>query len=324
MTQVRAHAALVAAFTVGLSACNLVAPAAPPVAVHVPVALPAPDLAHAADPSPKAPSQASKDLAIYYARVQSDLLTQGLLRTDGGGPDTPYTPEMVTRNFERIALADEYVRGRGFEQSDGALGPVKKWQIPVRITAEFGASVPLEQRARDRATLRVYTKRLARVTGHPITMADSNANFHVLFMGEDDRPGVRARIEALVPGVDRASLSIIDTLPRSIHCLVIAFADTPGGTDYGKAIALIRSEHPDLLRKSCIHEEVAQGLGLANDSPYARPSIFNDDDEFALLTSHDEVLLKILYDDRLRAGMPADTARPIVKDIVADLMVGAS
>ncbi|MEC3861648.1 DUF2927 domain-containing protein [Mesobacterium sp. TK19101] len=321
MIRDRARAALVAVVAAGLSACNMVAPEEP---VAVPVVQPVPEPVPPADPDPKAPSQTSKDLAVYYARVQSDLLTQGLLRTDGGGPDTPYTADMVTRNFERIALADEYARGRGLELSDGALGPVKKWQVPVRITAEFGASVPLEQRQRDRASLKAYAARLARVTGHPIAMADSGANFHVLFMGEDDRPGVRGRIEALVPDVDRASLSIIDSLPRSIHCLVIAFADTPGGTAYGKAIALVRSEHPDLLRKSCIHEEVAQGLGLANDSPYARPSIFNDDDEFALLTSHDEVLLKILYDDRLQAGMSADTARPIVKDIVADLMGGTN
>ena len=32
-------------------------------------------------------------------------------------------------------------------------------------------------------------------------------------------------------------------------------------------------------------------MGLANDSPEARPSIFNDDEEYALLTGHDEMLL---------------------------------
>ena len=46
------------------------------------------------------------------------------------------------------------------------------------------------------------------------------------------------------------------------------------------AVAIVRGEHPDLMRLSCIHEELAQGLGLANDSPYARPSVFNDDEEF--------------------------------------------
>ena len=35
---------------------------------------------------------------------------------------------------------------------------------------------------------------------------------------------------------------------------------------------LLVDDDPDLLRLSCMHEEIAQGLGLANDSPLARPS----------------------------------------------------
>jgi hypothetical protein len=91
-----------------------------------------------------------------------------------------------------------------------------------------------------------------------------------------------------------------------------------------QAVAVIRAEHPDLMRLSCIHEELAQGLGLANDSPRARPSVFNDDEEFALLTRMDEILLKILYDRRLRPGMTESEARPIVEVIAAEIMGGAS
>ena len=68
---------------------------------------------------------------------------------------------------------------------------------------------------------------------------------------------------------------------------------------------------------------MAQGLGLANDSPRARPSIFNDDDEFALLTTHDEMLLNMLYNPALRPGMGIDEARPILRRLIARAM-GAS
>ena len=71
-----------------------------------------------------------------------------------------------------------------------------------------------------------------------------------------------------------------------------------------------------------MHEEVAQGLGLANDSAAARQSIFNDDEEFALLTSHDEFLLRMLYDPRLKTGMSAQQALPIVRRIAAELTGG--
>ncbi|MBU2960940.1 DUF2927 domain-containing protein [Citreicella sp. C3M06] len=274
---------------------------------------------------PQAPSQSltSRDLQTYYAKVQQDLLAQGLLRTDGGGPDTPFTDTMLLRNFERIALAEEYERGAGLRPSNGALGNIKKWEMPVRVAIEYGDHVPQDQRVTDTNMVTGYVNRLARITGHSITMTDGPANFHVLFMSEDDKATLAPRIRELVPDMNPSALAIFDNLPRSIHCLVIAFSAQRGGYAYGDAIAVIRSEHPDLLRRSCIHEEIAQGLGLGNDSPAARPSIFNDDDEFALLTTHDELLLKLLYDPAVKAGMVAEEVRPIVRQRAAALLGGS-
>jgi hypothetical protein len=69
---------------------------------------------------------------------------------------------------------------------------------------------------------------------------------------------------------------------------------------------------------------VAQGLGLPNDSPTARPTIFNDDEEFALLTRHDELLLRILYDRRLQPGLEPAEARAPVRRIAEELLGGPS
>ncbi|MDM7255630.1 MAG: DUF2927 domain-containing protein, partial [Paracoccus sp. (in: a-proteobacteria)] len=100
-----------------------------------------------------------------------------------------------------------------------------------------------------------------------------------------------------------------------------AFAYAEGtGAAYAHAVAVIRAELPPRLRMSCIHEELAQGMGLANDSPRARPSIFNDDEEFALLTRHDELLLRLLYDRRLRPGMTQAEAAPLIRSIAAELL----
>lgn len=275
----------------------------------------------AAMPSPveAEPSQASKDLADYYDRVQRNLLARGLLRTDGGGPDTAFTDTMLIRNFQKIALEDEYERGNGLKPSAGGSSAIKKWTKPIRMTVEFGPRVPMGQRDWDRRQVASYAARLGRVSGHPVTMSDRDANFHVLFMSEDDKDLIAPRIQAIVPDVNPSALRVLGNLPRAIHCIVVAFSDTVGGYDYGTAIAVIRSEHPELLRRSCIHEEIAQGFGLTNDDPRARPSIFNDDDEFALLTGHDEMLLKILYDPRLKPGMTAEEAMPIVREQAEEL-----
>ena len=78
----------------------------------------------------------------------------------------------------------------------------------------------------------------------------------------------------------------------------------------GPKIGALAQQIVAMMQRACIEEELAQGLGLANDSPYARPSIFNDDDEFATLTSMDAVMLQILYNPRLLPGMTLDQARP--------------
>ncbi len=262
-------------------------------------------------------------MARFYGRMQADLLAQGLLRTGGGGIDTPYTDTDLARNFERIAFYDEYARDQGLKKSNGQSGRLRKWKGPVRIGVEFGASVPKEQQEADRALVAKYTARLARITGHSISANSKNPNFHVFVMGEDDQKFARRRAAQIIPSISPASLNFFSDLPRSILCFVIT-AGSEQDYEYTRAIAFIRAEHPQLMRQSCVHEELAQGLGLANDSPSARPSIFNDDDEFALLTTHDEELLRILYNPALRPGMTADEARPIFRHLIASRRGGPS
>ncbi len=261
---------------------------------------------------PKPANVESERLATYYSQVQADLLARGLLRTDGGGPDTPFTPDMLARNFEQIAFYDEYVVDAGLERAPNTPGQLRRWDGPVRVNLEFGPSVPESQRAIDRETLSTYLPRLARVTGHPVRQSGSSGNFHVLVMGADDRATLERRLDVLMPNASPQTRALFTDAPRSIYCFVVAQASGDTPNTYTSAVAFIRAEHPDLLRKSCLQEEIAQGLGLTNDSPRARPSIFNDDEEFALLTTHDEMLLGILYDPRLSIGMTAEEARAVL------------
>jgi hypothetical protein len=69
---------------------------------------------------------------------------------------------------------------------------------------------------------------------------------------------------------------------------------------------------------------MTQGLGLPNDSPRARPSIFNDDEEFALLTDQDEMMLRILYSPELHPGMSVAEVRPIVETLARRMTGGDS
>lgn len=282
--------------------------------IRPPAIIPAPP-----EPAISEPSAESKALSVYYRRLQNDLVARGLLRQDGGGPDTPFTDTMLARNFEQIAHYDEYTVVAERLRAVRSPSPLRRWDKPIRMSVEFGDTIPRDQRVADTVTVTNYAGRLARLTGLQITQTDANPNFFVLFLNEDDRRGYEGRLRQIVPGIAESAVRAVIDLPRTQLCIVIAFADGDG-TSYDKAVALIRGEHPDLLRLSCIHEEIAQGLGLANDSPNARPSIFNDDEEFGLLTRHDELLLRILYDPRLRTGMTADETGPIVRQIATELV----
>jgi hypothetical protein len=273
--------------------------------------------------TPTPPTAASLAIRAHYERVERQLLDQGLLRQDGGARDAPFNARILAENFVQIALYDEYVPIGGQLVARTSESRLRRWETPIRMRATFGASVPPARASADRATLDSYSRRLSRLTGVPITQVAESANFDVLFLSEDERRGAAPLLRSLVPGISSAAVATITTMPRSTFCLVFAFSDG-SGYSYTRALAVIRAEHPDLLRLSCIHEEIAQAMGLANDSPAARPSIFNDDEEFALLTPHDELLLRILYDRRLRPGMTPAEARPIARQIAAELMGGES
>lgn len=303
-----------------VAACEQVMPVVPPetpVAATPPVVEPPPEL-----PRP-IPSAESELLRVYYARLQRDLLSQGLLRGDVAPVDAPFTDSMLARNFVRVALYDEYVDDGSALRPEARISRLRRWEGPIRMQVQAGATVAPAQAARDRASVAAYAARLSRITALPIRQVTENANFTVLFLTEDDRRASGPLLRALIPGISDTTVRTIENLPRSTLCLVVGFSDG-GGSAYSRAVAVIRAEHPDAMRLACIHEEIAQGLGLVNDSPEARPTIFNDNEEFGLLTRHDEFLLKILYDRRLRPGMTAAEAAPIARAIAAELVGGGS
>ena len=194
---------------------------------------------------------------------------------------------------------------------------------PVRVSLRFGASVPAERRATDTARIGSYLARLSQLTGHPIGLSDSSPNFWVHIVSEDEREAMGPTLASQLPGLSASDIGDVTNMPRNTYCLVYALSGSNPGV-YTRAVAVIRAEHPDLLRLSCIHEEIAQGLGLSNDSPRARPSIFNDDEEFALLTGQDEMMLRLLYNPALTPGMTEAQARPIIFTLARAQLGGAS
>lgn len=263
----------------------------------------------------------SADMRAYYTRIEDERRARGLMRTDPGTQDVVVTPARLAETYIAIALNNEL-------STPGASSAsvLRRWEVPVRYSLEFGASTGRATRVRDYQDVRALAARMGTAANHQITVAplgDSSGNFHVLVLSESERQEAGERIRTLIPGIDERAVRLITDMPRETFCLAMAFA-RDGSAAYTEAIAVIRAEHPDLTRLACYHEELSQGLGLAADSGRARPSIFNDDQEFALLTDLDLLLLQIHYDPRLRPGMTEREARPIIFSIASELVAGAS
>ncbi|RMC34890.1 DUF2927 domain-containing protein [Paracoccus alkanivorans] len=265
-------------------------------------------------------SALSQSQQNYYARIEQKLIDDNQLRRDQIPMDAPIDADILAQNFIQIALRDEYGSdGARHAGGAGASAPLRRWQDPVRIELEFGPSSDTALKREIRGEVADYTTRLEEVSGHSVALTGDGGNFTVLVLSDDERRDIDTLLPELVPGIPAHDVVALRDLAPDIYCSVFAYSKG-NSSSYVHAVALIRSELSSLLRLSCIHEELAQGMGLANDSPTVRPSIFNDDEEFALLTRHDELLLQILYDPRLRPGMTEAEAAPIVREIAGELL----
>lgn len=262
----------------------------------------------------------SIQLEKYYNRTSQRLRARGLLRTDKGRLDSLYSTQNLIENFEKIALYNEYIIKNNEFILQEKESNLKRWNRAIKINIIHGENSSNKQIKIDKKNISIFTRRLASITGLEMSISEVNANFIILFLDLDERRDFGQKLSQLMPQLTPAMIKTITSSPRSTFCSAFSLSEPPKNYEYTAALVLIKSEHSKVMRKSCIHEEMAQSLGLTNDSKSARPSIFNDDEEFALLTRHDELLLKILYDKRLKPGMNNKIALPIVRQIAEELM----
>ena len=156
---------------------------------------------------------------------------------------------------------------------------------------------------------------MSKITNQKIKVSQQNVNMYVVVANQKEIKDLIDEIGLQRPEFDPKRIPIITQLPKDIHCMAMTSMSSEPNSAISSALVIIRNELPDIMRKACIHEEIAQSLGLTNDSHFARPSIFNDDDEFATLTKFDEILLQILYDHRLNSGISKKEASQLVRQI---------
>lgn len=252
------------------------------------------------------------DLALRYRALENRLVSQGGLRADRNARGVGWDQTHLARNFVSIAMFSEYGRGLSGSPTRGVL---RRWTQPVAISVSFGGSVPQAQRASDMNKIGSYARRLSQATGHPVGLTRGNANVHVLVVSDAERKGLGPLLNRIAPDLGRSARNALISAPPNILCMVVAQPHRDATRGYARAVVLIRAEHPPRMRTSCIEEELAQAMGLPNDARNARPSIFNDNEEFGVLTNHDQALLRMLYDPRLKPGMNLAQVEPMLPEL---------
>ena len=250
--------------------------------------------------------------ADYYDSLVARLHAKGKMRSETAPQGITYDAADLERNFERIALHHESDAKRPGGEGNWGQNPLQRWTGPLNYYL-FGAAVTAADRVE---TARLMT-RIAGLTGLEITETETGLNFLILITTPEERDDFSVDLAQINPAL-AATFDLWHETPRLI-CVANNPFSTRDGSLISGGLVVIGSETSGILRQACLHEEIVQALGLANDHPDVRPSIFNDDGEFALLTEHDEHLLRILYDPRLQPGMTAAEAMPIVRRIAAEI-----
>ncbi|KAF0112618.1 MAG: hypothetical protein FD149_2408 [Rhodospirillaceae bacterium] len=197
------------------------------------------------------------------------------------------TSDLLTEAFGHIVFQTESGAG-----STGK--PLVRWGVPIVAHLDGGMSEQYKPKVE-----KIFAT-LSKLTGLPMGLAphDSAFNFEIHFMPMADVRRITKSSTIRCSGV----------LKGSSRDYLIA-----------RAIVYIANDDDHRIRH-CLHEEIGRVLGLTNDSSLIADSLFNDtNDSRRSYSLSDMILIRALYDRRLRPGMSRKEAMPIARIILREL-----
>ena len=213
-------------------------------------------------------------------------------------PAITWPASNLVEDFEILAF--------GPIQRESDNSKLQKWVDPVRISINFDQSLSSEERLADLSQVLALTSRLEHYTGHPIRLTETNPNVQIWVMD-------RARIMAL----GENNQPLIGALISSNCALQMAPYQSPE-KGLSEATIYIVTEPNKESRQHCYRQLIAQSLGFTRGMRQL-PSILSADPMTREFTSHDDLMLRILYDPRLQPGITRGEARPVVQMLANEL-----
>ncbi|MHB1219671.1 MAG: DUF2927 domain-containing protein [Alphaproteobacteria bacterium] len=210
-----------------------------------------------------------------------------LFAASGGGVQarTAEEADRLTRFFDIVVFGSEIPGVAPAER-------VRKWTAPIRY--KIGGSRVAEWRP----VIQRHAATLAGLTGisfREIGAKEAGENLVVMLVPRDKMAEAGALVEK-----DPAKLRAVLNGTRG-GCYFLSYSKEDRIV-YAAVVANV--EGPKPMLEHCLLEEMAQMMGLPNDSDRVTPSMFNDSERHMALTPGDVALVKALYDPALKPGTP--------------------
>ena len=173
---------------------------------------------------------------------------------------------------------------------------ILKWTKPVQIRIDG----EVEKEHSD--LLRQVVDDLSQITGLPF--------------GVNNPPD---EVTGIAPGIYVLVREIWESVKPC--ALVLGVMRTDGSLEFQPMIVSLKFRGDTLI--GCFYEDISQALGLNGDNALVKESMYRSQAENKLCpkpTWHDVIMLRTLYDRRIKPGMHEDQAMPLVRVIIAELL----
>lgn len=230
--------------------------------------------------------------------IKASMLPLLLAVVSFNSVSTPLTwldKSFVETAFYNVALQHEYSQGNK---------PLAKWKQPIKIWVDHRVG----DRELHQELTELHIQHLSEVTQHPIKIVSKESEANVKWIYTRQSKWV-AESKTILKLKSTKHLN-------SAICTAGYQTNSKGEIIYAGIVIPVDQARQRGKLVACIVEEITQVLGLPNDSDKAYPSIFNDHSPEDLLSPLDVVLLKLLYEPELKAGMTKVEAKPVVKKIL--------
>lgn len=216
------------------------------------------------------------------------------------GQRTSFSDAEITEGFLKTAIGAELL-------TSGNADRIRKFDGPVRVF--------IDNRAKPdrRAQTAVVVKDIgAHIRNLDIAMTDdaTAANMRVMLLRDNDF----AKTITAFYGRARAR-----RIERSLQpqCLSGFAKDEAFHVTHSEVFLVV--DAGDFIFYDCAYEELLQALGPINDTDTVPWTMFNDKVQKGFFDVYDQMILNILYDRRIRAGMTRDEARAALPAIIPDV-----